>query len=373
MPTDSVVSAPVRYNTGRDGRNGEREADPRKYNWPDSEFAESKVQRRKRRHKAIGQWFSGVNKGTIRVEKSMGEDSGAGGGFLVPFELQLAVDEYLAERSVFHALAFLAEMTTGPSLHLPGMSMTTAHATGQSGLFGGMQLAWIAPAQQGATGTSSEQEPQFQDVVLNARDLFGYANIGCSLMDDGGPVLGAYMENLVQRAVLFATEQQFFQGLGTTTPLGITQSPGTKKVGRHSGSTIVQLDVANMVAALHPACFATAIFCCSPTALAQIVQLTSYFPNAGPLDSLCGYLMGKPLYVTEHLPSMGTYGDLCLFDPALYCVGRRGIFINWSPHVLFSSRQIQLRVNARYDGQPFANGLLTAANGDSVATMVALN
>ena len=87
----------------------------------------------------------------------------------------------------------------------------------------------------------------------------------------------------------------------------------------------------------------------------------------GPATSI----LGRPLYLSEHLPALGDAGDICLLDPMLYVLGdRKQIIVDASPHIRFQYDETAFRVQARFDAQPALSTVLTPANGDTCAWLV---
>jgi HK97 family phage major capsid protein len=82
-------------------------------------------------------------------------------------------------------------------------------------------------------------------------------------------------------------------------------------------------------------------------------------------------ILGRPLYLSEHLPALGNAGDICLLDPLLYVLGdRKQIVVDASPHIRFQYDETAFRAQARFDGQPALSSTMTMANGGTVAWLV---
>jgi HK97 family phage major capsid protein len=81
-----------------------------------------------------------------------------------------------------------------------------------------------------------------------------------------------------------------------------------------------------------------------------------------------GFLMNRPLFVTDKLPALGTKGDLMFFDPYLYVVAdRQQVLIDTSiydPNV-FTKNQTMFRVWLRMGGRPMLANQITDPNLDS--------
>lgn len=313
------------------------------------------------RRKALGRFCQNV-----AINKAaMGEYSGTTGGYLIPIQLQIGIDEKLRERKLFHKRAFRQEMTT-KECWTPCFDLTASHATGASPLFGGLNPTWTTP--EGSA--LPESEPSFGGGKLVTKDLLCYAAASNQLLQDGGEALGEYLEEQFYKALGWAVERACFVGDGATAPMGVSTSPATKVVTRAGTGTIAQADVANMVGALLPACFADAVWACSLSALAKVTALGFYTANPAYKHEdphLCGTLFTRPVYVTENLPAVGTQGDLMLFDPTLYVLGERHVEVAASPHPNYLNNQTVFRLWWRGDGKFLPNGTVTLADGSTTA------
>jgi len=85
-------------------------------------------------------------------------------------------------------------------------------------------------------------------------------------------------------------------------------------------------------------------------------------------------ILGRPLYMSEHLPAVGNSGDIVLLDPLLYLLGdRKQITLDASPHLKFDLDQTIFRASARLDGQPIYSTALTPKNGDTCGWLVKID
>jgi HK97 family phage major capsid protein len=241
---------------------------------------------------------------------------------------------------------------------VPHIDLAATHVTNQSPLFGGMKMFWVSEG-----GTETESEPSFGMTELVAKDHIGLLIASNQLVDDGGEPLGVYLEHFFSQLILWKVEQECLTGSGVGKPLGITNAPGTVAVTRAGAGHVAQADLATMIAALLPASFTRAIWACHPTVLGDLAKLAAFQINKErtPGDPLCGNIMGAPLYVTEKLSTLGTIGDIVLFDPQMYVLGTRDILIDKSRYsqTQFYQNQTAFRIIWRGDGQPLVRGTMT--------------
>ncbi len=306
-------------------------------------------------------------------KSSMSEASGSGGGFLVPVELLVGVDACLAERGLFHRLAYQQPMVSR-ECDVPAFDLTVAHAAGDSPLFGGMTAAW-----QEELKKLPATAPAFSSAKLVASNLQATVNVSNQLMADGGEALGAYLERAFAELILWKVEYACFQGSGVGMPLGIVNAPATNQVARQTTNVVSQTDLANMEAGLIPAAYPDSVWACHPTVKSTLMLQANanWTVNMVPGDEhgLCGYIGGRPLYVSEKLPTLGSTGDICLFDPCLYVLGRRWLEIcstPWEPNA-WNTFSTTFRIIWRGDGMPLPKGTcLLADNATTAGAFVAL-
>ncbi len=314
--------------------------------------------------KQLGDLAQAVAKGEPRdavCKTAMGVVPGAQGGYLVPIELMIGIDSYLQEYGIFHRMATPCPMVSD-ECDFGGFDLTVAGALGQSPLYGGLTLQWGTD-----NVTLPEDEPSFAGGKLVSRNLQCNCYASLQIVQDGGEALGAYLENGFSRAMEFGIEYACFNGNGAYQPLGVVNAPATIAVTRTGAGHILQDDLAKMVAALVPACYPGAIWACNPTVMKDVGKLAAYQTQGPPTPNLAGMLYGRPLYVTEKLPVLGSVGDILLFDPRMYVLGRRWVELSYSDVPRFFNYQRVFRMIWRGDGQPMPRGTVTLADNATTA------
>lgn len=314
--------------------------------------------------------FGSFAKKVILNKAALSGSVGATGGYLIPQEMSLAIQDRLREFSVFHNLARQQPMASR-ECDIPSLDLNASHAAGESPLFGGLSLTWTS---EGSTLVSSE--PSFANSKLIAHDLEAVATVSNQLVADGGEPLGAYLEWAFACAIEWAVERECFKGNGVGKPLGVINAPAAVLVTRASAAHVTIDDLSTMLGKLLPACYGNAIWCVNPSAMKDISSLADFgfFQHKEALPNLCGYLFGRPCYTTEKLPAIGVKGDVTLFDPTQYVLGTRGMEISQSTHSKFLTNQTVYRLVWRGDGQPIPRGTAILADGVTTAgAFVVLN
>ena len=320
--------------------------------------------------KAADHLEKNYGQGKYQAKAAMGESSGTIGGYTVPIEFADEIHGLIAETTFFRQRAFVQPMASS-SLQIPYLDITTAQSAGVSAFFGGMQASWTAEAQ-----TRSEYEPTFRQLELKAHELSAYSVSSNVLIQDSAIGLEKLLMTLFAKVIGWVEEYAFFQGNGVGKPLGFLNAPALIATTRSVASHISYADVANLISRLLPSSLMRAVWIAHPYTLSDLVQLRDtanrvVWVNAmgGATEKVPGYLFGRPVYISEKVPALGTKGDLSLVDPSLYVIGdRQDLEVAASEHVNFLKNQMTWRVVERVDGQPWLTGPITLADGSSTVS-----
>jgi HK97 family phage major capsid protein len=312
---------------------------------------------------------------------ALAEASGVTGGYVVPPQFAQQLLSLAEEQAIVRSRAFVQPMTSA-TLMFPYLDVSTAQAAGTSPFFGGIIFNWTEEAQ-----SRTETEPQFKMLELKAHELSGYTVSSNVLLQDAAFGLEKFLFNVFARAIAWYEDYAFLQGNGVGKPLGMLKSPAIIQPTRAGGSgtaTFTYADAALMVSKLLPSSMTNAIWVMHPYVIKALVQLADgsgrlvWVPNiAGAQDRIPGTLFGRPVLISEKVPTFGAAGggDINLLDPSLYVIGdRTQLEIAASQHVNFLKNQMTWRVVERVDGQPWLDKAITLADGSStVSPFVCLN
>jgi HK97 family phage major capsid protein len=319
------------------------------------------------------------------TKAALTESSGVTGGYTVPPMFAEKLMSLSLEDEIVEPRASRMQMTS-KTLEVPSLDITTSYGAGITPFLGGVQASWTS---EGAT--RAESEPQFRGTMLNAWELSFYAVASNNILADNAVGLDSLLTQLFSGAIGWYKDYAFFQGNGVGKPLGMINSPAAIQVNRTGGSsTIVSTDVAAMFSHLYfnLARAASTIWVTHQSCLSQVLLLsdqsggTGSATNSGRFSFVSidegfqksqpesggiwtfGSLLGRPLFISEKVPALGSTGDLGLYDVSKYLLGQRmELQIDVSPHVKFLNNQMTWRVIWRGDGQPWLNGPITLADG----------
>jgi HK97 family phage major capsid protein len=290
------------------------------------------------------------------------------GGFAVPTEMEQQVFDIALEGEIVRPRARNVAMMTNERI-IPAVEI----GDHSQNLYGGVTTYWKSEAAE-----LEESKAELRQMTLTANKLTALAYASAEWLEDA--VEG---EALVQRtfagALGFELDYQFLRGPGAGKPLGIENSPCLIEQAKESGqsaSTIVADNLFKMLSRLHAASFGNAVWVAHPGTLPKLAQIsvavgTGGGLHPGALTSFNGRynLLGKPLYFSEKMASLGSKFDILLADFSQYVVGiRQGLRFDASGHVKFTSDQITFRMLARVDGQPMWDEALTLKDGSTTVS-----
>ncbi|HEV2375853.1 MAG TPA: phage major capsid protein [Streptosporangiaceae bacterium] len=303
------------------------------------------------------------------------------GGFLVPENLRSEILMVALESAVVRPRARIIPMD---SLRVPLPAIDdTSHA---SSVFGGVIGYWT---EEGAALTASA--PSFARVVLEAKKLTAYTTIPNELLQDAVTPLDTWFNSFFPQAISWFEDVAFLTGTGVGQPQGILNAPGAVTVSRGTQYHIKFNDIAKAYSRMWPASLNRAVWLCSPDVLVELLQLAlsedgsgttvapplwlqSYSaadgtPGSGTGDGRNYMLMGRPLVVSEKLPSntsgnTTTAGALTFVDFDYYLLGdRQTMQVASSEEYLFANDLVAYRVIERLDGRFWLQSPITPEGG----------
>jgi HK97 family phage major capsid protein len=325
-----------------------------------------------------------------KLHNALSERIPAEGGFLVPEILRSEILMVALEEAVVRPRARVIPMD---SLRVPlPMIDDTSHA---SSVYGGVIGYWT---EEGAAMTASA--PSFGRIVLEAKKLTAYTTIPNELLQDAVTPLDTWFNSFFPRAIAWFEDVAFIgsatTGTGVGEPQGFLNAPGAIKLNSSASNVVAFIDVATMYSRMWPASLNRAVWLCSPDVLLQLQQLAVQplpttggttqtvappgwlsamqamdYPGGGNGDGVTYRLMGRPLIVSEKMPSGGsgnttTSGALTFVDLDYYLLGdRQTMQVASSEEYLFANDLVAYRVIERVDGRFWLQSAITPENGST--------
>lgn len=294
--------------------------------------------------------------------KGLDSTSGETGGYLVPdiFVPQLMM--YDTEINAFGEQynAFQIPMSSS-NLTMPALNQGGTYTSGQSQYFGGVRFVSV-----GEGKSIPETEPSFERITFTATKQAGYVELTDELSQDSGIALERILTRLFGQAMAYRKMWLFLRGSGVGEPLGIYNSGLTVSVDITDASPTLA-EFHEMKAPLPPGCYNSAYWFVHPFLENLMTSLVSGFvpyqtnlqksPFGMPFN-------GRPIVVTDCVPSTIAGGGIGLFDLQYYGVGTRsGIEIAYSTDVGFLNASVFWRVKQRFDGRPIVANKVNISGG----------
>lgn len=311
---------------------------------------------------------------------TMAERIPSEGGFLVPETLRSEIFALSLEDEIMRRFATVVPMD---SLTVPFPSVDDTSHT--SSVFGGVAAGWTA---EGAALNATA--PKFSRVKLTANKLTAYTEIPSELLQDSVTSLDVWFRTFFPQAIGFFRDLAYMTGDGVDQPEGIINAPGAVRVPVNTQYHVRFIDIAKAYARLWPPSLKRAIWLCSQDVLLELLQLAlsedgsgttiappgwltamqmTDTPGGGDGDGVQYKLLGRPVFVTEKMPAIGSGsvpGALTLVDPTYYLVGdRQAMQVATSSEYKFQNDVVAYRITLREDGRFWLRSPLTPANGSA--------
>lgn len=234
--------------------------------------------------------------------------------------------------------------------------------------FGGVQAYWASEA-----GTVSVTKPKFRQMELTLNKLMGLCYLTDELMEDA-TALEAVTKEAFSDEFAFKIDDAILRGTGAGQPLGILNSPALvtqTKEGGQAAATVQKENIVKMRARLWARSRANSVWFINQDVepslnLLTLGDLGAYFPAGSFANQPYDQLFSRPVLPIEHASTLGTVGDICLFDLNEYLMIDKGdMQYATSIHVRFVYDEMALRFTYRCDGEPIWNAPLTPYKGSA--------
>ncbi len=290
------------------------------------------------------------------------ESSGSDGGFLVPVEYSQNI--FQASQNQVDALLPYTDSTpvTGNSMAFP-VDETTPWGSS------GIKAFWTNEAAEMA-----KSKPALDPMQLRLQKLTCLVPVTDELLADSGAI-GSYLNAQTPVAMNWRTNEALWGGDGAGKPRGFFLGGAMVSVAKESGQgggTVVRQNITKMRARMAPASYRRAFWMINNDVLPQLDELAYgqvgtnsaiYNPVGG--DFGYGTLLGRPVMVTQHNPTVGAQGDIALVDWKSYRTITKsgGVETATSMHLWFDLGLTAFRAIFRVAGQPLVTKPITPNNG----------
>jgi HK97 family phage major capsid protein len=302
----------------------------------------------------------------------MTEGVPSSGGYATPTEYVSVILDRSLESEVVRSRAQVVPMTS--NTRKVGIIANKDNTT--SAPFGGLSLAWLDEA-----GSIGLKQAELRMITLSAKKAGMIVPISNELLEDGVG-FDAQIGTVISQSVGWGLDDAFLNGNGASgKPLGVLQSPSLIVVPKAGGQTapFEWENLVTMYSRLLPGSIPNSIWIANPSCIPGLMQVSIPAGTAGitypALNERNGTfsLLGRPVVMTEKVPSVRLQSDLTLVDLSLYVIGmRKDITIDRSQHAAFSTDETHIRAILRCDGMPVMDASVKPKNGPTLSWAVTL-
>ena len=298
--------------------------------------------------------------------KALSEGTDTAGGYTVPQQYAAGIETISLETAIVRPLARKMPMASDVQ-NYPVVTDTT-HA---SSVHGGVVAYWTEEA-----GAKTPSQPTFGRVKLIAKKLTGFTYASDELLEDSAIALEALLIKQFGEAITWFEEESFWQGSGVGQPLGIFVSGALLTPVRAALNAVSLVDLGNIMSRFMGNFYAPSVaWVANKAVLPQLINLgnavITWAAIAG--QRVPGSILGIPLYFSEHVATLGSVGDIGLYDFDQYLIGdRKGLKVDRSIEYRFNTDETTWRFVKRVDGQPLVDAAFTPKRGTTKSPFVCL-
>lgn len=309
------------------------------------------------------------------------EGIGSDGGYAVPPDVARHLFTRAVEQSVWASIGARVETMTSEERTILALDDDDETADAEATL----KADWTQEK-----GEAAAQLMKLRQVKLRANKLMVLAATSGELAEDATPDYIPQLDAAIGRAIGKKFDRAVLTGTGAGQPLGLLNAPATISVTKEASQPATTFQWANAVkmwSRLAPGSHERAWWLMHPSVLPQALTMTLVVKNVAGTENVGGaqppgvfqaggptgwLMLGRPVLITSRVKPLGTAGDVILVDPSQVVIGiRRGITIDRSVHVYFSSDRLAIRGKFRGDAQPVWETARTLVEGpDTVSPYV---
>lgn len=288
----------------------------------------------------------------------MEEGDQAQGGYLVPTEHRNQILEVAIEENILRGRCTIVPMSSN-SVKIPYVR-DVSHATSTHG-----GVIIYRPDELGSLTVSNATYGQ---IGLNLHRLAGLVHLSNDLLEDSPISMEPIVTRQFGEAIGWQEMDDLLWGTGAGMALGAMNAPCVISVAKETdqdADTILTENIVKMYSRMHSRGHRSAVWLAQHDCMPQLMTLTLNVGTGGAPVGLVRAIeqapymsiLGRPLYLSEHMDTIGDAGDIMYADWSQYLLGQRAgasaIKFATSIHLKFDYDLTSFRFIMRYDGQPW--------------------
>lgn len=305
----------------------------------------------------------------IPLQATVGSDEARGisdptGGYLIPEGFSPNLMQVNPEDDPIGALTTKIPMAR-PIVRIP--ARTDKNHT--SSVSGGLT---VTRRPETVAGTASQMT--LEQVTLEAHSLFGLSYVSEELLSDSPISFAAILQAGFSDQFIFQLINERISGTGVGEFEGVLNSPALVSITKESGQVAATIVYENLLK-MRARCwgYGKAIWLANHDTLPQIMQLNQTIGIGGAIvwqpsarEDAPDRLLGRPIIFIEHVPTLGTVGDILLANWSEYLEGLyQPMESAESIHVRFVNHERTFKFWMRNAGRSWWRTALTPKNSSS--------
>lgn len=272
--------------------------------------------------------------------RAMRVGDGGAGGFLAPDSFQAELIRWLRETSVMRQVARVVGPIAAARVTFPALENAVT-------------AAWTPEAQ-----SIAQSDPTFAQVEFTPHKLAALTLVSNELLADSGVNVEQMLAQLFGEELGEREDAAFFNGTGNGQPAGILQDNRIPTVPASGEEEITADDILALYDALPPQYRPNAVWIMHPAVMSVLRRLKDdngqYLLVTGLAAAAPTTLLGRPVYLTSHMPELAAGAKTILFGDvrrAYYIVDRQGVEVQRSSDRYFEQDVTAFRAIVRTDGK----------------------
>ncbi len=298
----------------------------------------------------------------------MGEAVGSDGGFFVPPDFAAAIFARVYDTDGLLARTDIYNIARN-SIVFPRID-ETSRATGSRA--GGVQAYWVDEADS-VTAT----KPKVGRLTMNLHKLMAFGRSTDELIEDSPVAIEQFLTKHFSDEINFLVGNSLVNGTGAGQPLGILNADCTVSVSKETGQSAATINATNILkmwSRMWSRSRTNAVWLINQDVEPQLYSMqigtgvanqVVYMPPGGLSSSPYATLMGRPVLPVEFCSTLGTVGDIILWDGSQWVTAVKGGGPKSavSMHLYFDTDEMAFRTTYRLDSQPWWSSPLTPFKG----------
>ena len=308
-----------------------------------------------------------ADKRLMPLRQTAGSDEGSGssdpyGGFLIPkgFSSEALTIGFEGDPTV--GLTRSVPMTA-PTVAIPAR-VDTSHATSVAG--------GLITYRRSETAAVTATRMTLKSVELKANSLMGVSYGTQELLSDSAPSWIALLQSSWREAFQARRLNEIIRGTGVGEYEGFMNSASLVTVSKETSQVADTIVTANILKIRSRVWgYDRAVWLANPDCLPELAQLSFTVGVGGApayqfsmADDVPDRLMGRPIYYTDHMDTIGNLGDIACVNLSEYLEGEyEPMQMAESMHVRFVEHETAFKFWTRNDGRSWWNSALTPKKG----------